>query len=85
MIGWLRLILMIFFAPLRGLREARDRGSLLPIAVIAFLSQAAYTFITRRFAGASGWKAPGVLWGDLFQAAMTDDYLRQLRGEGVRR
>ena len=56
MIGWLRLVLMIFYAPLRGLREARDRGSLLPIAVIAFLSQAAYTFTVKQFAGAGSVK-----------------------------
>jgi tetratricopeptide (TPR) repeat protein len=71
MIGWLRLVLMIFYAPLRGLREARDRGSLLPIAVIAFLSQAAYTFTVKQFAGAASWRAAGVMWSELFQGAMT--------------
>jgi tetratricopeptide (TPR) repeat protein len=71
MIGWLRLVLMIFYAPLRGMREARDRGSLLPIALIAFLSQAAYTFAAKRFAGAVTWRLGGVMWGELFQGAMT--------------
>jgi tetratricopeptide (TPR) repeat protein len=70
MIGWLRLVLMIFYAPLRGMREARDRGSLLPIAVSAFLSQAAYNFIVAHFVGA---RLGGLsqIWGVLFHAAMT--------------
>ena len=68
MIGWLRLVLMIFYAPLRGLREARDHGTLLPIALIAFLSQTAYTFAAKQFAGAP---TRGLLWGELFQGAMT--------------
>jgi tetratricopeptide (TPR) repeat protein len=67
MIGWLRLVLMIFYAPLRGLREARDRGTLLPIVLIAFVSQTAYTFASKKFAGAS---TRGLLWGELFQGAM---------------
>ena len=67
MIGWLRLVLMILYAPLRGLREARDHGTLLPIALIAFLSQVAYTLVTKQFAGAS---TRGLLWGELFQGAM---------------
>lgn len=49
MIDWLRLLLMIFYAPLRGMREARDRSSLAPIALIAVLSQLAFDFVTRRF------------------------------------
>lgn len=49
MIDWLRVPLMIFYAPLRGMREVRDRGSLAPIALIAVLSQFAFDFVTRRF------------------------------------
>ncbi|HEX5873860.1 MAG TPA: hypothetical protein VFY60_04370, partial [Pyrinomonadaceae bacterium] len=63
MIAWLRPLLMIFYAPVRGMREMRDRGSLAPVAFLAFLSQAAYNFVTRKFAGASA--SP-----DLFHAAM---------------
>lgn len=37
MTDWLRLILMIFYAPLRGMREVRDRGALAPTAAIALL------------------------------------------------
>jgi tetratricopeptide (TPR) repeat protein len=49
MIDWLRLLLMSFYAPLRGMREVRDRSSLAPIAVIAVLSQVGFDFVTRGF------------------------------------
>lgn len=52
MINWLRLLLMIFYAPMRGMREVRDRGSLAPIALIAVLSQVAFDFVSRRFGAA---------------------------------
>ncbi|HEX5883496.1 MAG TPA: tetratricopeptide repeat protein [Pyrinomonadaceae bacterium] len=67
MIDWLRFLLMIFYAPLRGMRGIRDRGSLAPVALIAFLSQAAYSFMTERFAGTA---ARTGVFSDLFQAAM---------------
>src|SRR5687768_9561116 len=51
MTDWLRLLLMIFYAPLRGMREVRDRGSLAPIALLAVLSQVAFDYVTRRFGG----------------------------------
>src|ERR1043166_5255196 len=69
MIGWLRLVLMIFYSPLRGVKEARDRGSLLPIAVIAVLSQLGYALASKRFAGATSLRS--LLWSELFQSAMT--------------
>ena len=65
---WLRFLLMTFYAPVRGMRGMRDRGSLAPVALIAFLSQAAYSFVTEKFAGTAD--RAGVL-SDLFQAAMT--------------
>jgi tetratricopeptide (TPR) repeat protein len=67
MLDWLRFLLMIFYAPVRGMRGMRDRGSLAPVALIAFLGQAAYSFVTERFAGTSA--RAGVI-SDLFQAAM---------------
>ncbi len=67
MIDWLRFLLMIFYAPLRGMRGMRDRGSLAPVALIAFLSQAAYSFLTERFAGTA---ARTGVFSDLFQAAI---------------
>ena len=53
MIDWLRSLLLIFYAPARGMREMRDR-SLAPVAFIALLSQVAYGLVTKKFAGASG-------------------------------
>ena len=68
MIDWLRILPMMFYAPVRGMREVRDRGSLAPAAFVAFLSQAAYSFITERFAGA-GTFAGGRIASDLFVSA----------------
>jgi tetratricopeptide (TPR) repeat protein len=51
MIDWLRLLLMVFYAPLRGMREVRDRSSLSPIALMAVLSQLAFDYVSRRFGG----------------------------------
>ena len=50
MIDWLRFLLMIFTPPCVDARDARSR-SLAPIALIAFLSQVAYNFVTNKFAG----------------------------------
>jgi tetratricopeptide (TPR) repeat protein len=62
---WLRFLLMIFYAPVRGMRGMRDRGSLAPVALIAFLSQAAFNFVTEKFAGVIG---GGGVFSDLFRA-----------------
>ena len=71
MIGWLHLVSMIFYSPLRGMREVRERGSLAPIALISFISQAAYTFVAKRFAGAAGFASGGAVFSELFQSAIT--------------
>lgn len=44
MANWLRLILMLFYAPIRGMREVRDRGSLAPAAVIALVASTGLFF-----------------------------------------
>ncbi len=41
-LDWLRLALMIFYAPLRGLREVRDRPPLAGMGLLAFISQLAF-------------------------------------------
>ena len=64
MIDWLRFLLMIFYNPLRGMRGMCDRGSLAPVALIAFVSQVAYALIAKRFAG-----VPAGLLAELFHAA----------------
>jgi tetratricopeptide (TPR) repeat protein len=70
MTDWLRLLGMIFYAPVRGIREVRDRGALLPAIVCAYLSQLAYVFAIAWLAGNRGlFLSPAALAGNLFQAA----------------
>ena len=66
MTDWLRLLLMIFYAPVRGMREIRER-SLAPVAFLAFLGQAAYSFTTDKFSGI-GYR--GIVVSELFNAAI---------------
>jgi tetratricopeptide (TPR) repeat protein len=68
MLDWLRSLLMIFYAPLRGMREMRDRGSLAPVALLAFLSQATFNLMTERFAGTASRDG---IFSDLFEAGMS--------------
>jgi len=51
MTDWLKLVGMIFYAPLRGMREVRDHGSLGPAVLCAYLSQVVYIFATQWLAG----------------------------------
>src|SRR5204863_5352754 len=51
MTDWLRFIGMIFYAPLRGMREVRDRGALLHMVLLAYASQLLYVFATQWLAG----------------------------------
>src|ERR1700687_4081849 len=70
MTDWLRLILMIFYAPLRGMSEVRDRASLAPMVLCAYLSQAIYVFATQWIFGNRAFLAHPMLVGSyLFQAA----------------
>jgi tetratricopeptide (TPR) repeat protein len=59
MIDWLRYLLMIFYAPVRGMRGMRDRGSLAPVVLIAFAGQFAFGYVAKKFAGATGY---GIVW-----------------------
>jgi tetratricopeptide (TPR) repeat protein len=70
MIDWLRLVGMIFYAPLRGMREVRDRGSLLPAIICAYLSQIVYVFtILALTGGRPVVTRPSLVAANLFQAA----------------
>jgi len=72
MSDWLRFISMIFYAPLRGMREVRDRGTLLPAFIVAYLSQVLYLFAVQWLAGDKSFMTrPAVVAGNLFQAAMS--------------
>ena len=50
MFDWLRFLLMIFYAPVRGMRGMRDR-SLAPVVAIAFAAQFAFGYVVKQFAG----------------------------------
>jgi len=70
MTDWLRIILMIFYAPLRGMREVRDRGSLAPMVLCAYLSQVIYVFVTQWLFGNRAFPGRPLLVGSyLFHAA----------------
>jgi tetratricopeptide (TPR) repeat protein len=69
MSDYLRLVGMIFYAPLRGVREVRDRGALLPAILCAYVSQVVYVLATQWLAGNSTLFArPALVAGTLFQA-----------------
>src|SRR5215207_9779055 len=65
MTDWLRPLLLLFYAPTRGMAEARDRAPLLPAAALALASQAAllaYVLWPYLFAGGGAvWNAGGAL------------------------
>src|SRR6266511_1031585 len=70
MTDWLRLVAMIFYAPFRGMREVRDRGSLLPAIICAYSSQVIYVFAIQWLAGDKSFiTRPAAVGGNLFQAA----------------
>src|SRR5438552_7800696 len=70
MSDWLRLIPMIFYAPLRGMREVRDRGALLPAISCAYLSQVTYVLVIQWLVGdKSSITHPSVVVSILFQSA----------------
>ena len=70
MTDWLRLIAMIFYAPLRGMREVRDRGALVPVIICAYLSQVLYLFAIQWLAGnRSLLVRPQVIGANFFHAA----------------
>ena len=69
MTDWLRLLLMIFYAPVRGMRAIRERGSLAPAAFLAFLGQLAYSLAVDKFSGVS-LSGGGMIFSEVFQAAI---------------
>ena len=70
MIDWLRFVLMIFYAPARGMRGIRDRGSLAPVVLIAFLGQLAFNVIIKKFSGSPTITSGGVIYTEIYRAAI---------------
>jgi len=44
-LDWLRLLAMVFYAPVRGLREVRDRASLASAALVGLVTYAAFFYL----------------------------------------
>ncbi len=71
MLDWLRLLSMIFYAPLRGMRAVRDRASLAPAIFTAILSQFLYVIVTQLLAGNRSLVSSGLLVTmSLFQSGL---------------
>ena len=72
MVDWLRLLLQVFYAPLRGIREVRDRGALGPAGLVALISQFAYLFVTEWLAQTQNLliNSPGSLFRIAFSSAV---------------
>ena len=72
-LDWLRLLLMIFYAPGRGLREVRDRAPLAAIGLMALISQVVYLVTTQLLAGNPAFilGGPGAVVHLLFQSAIS--------------
>ena len=70
---WLRLLGMGFYAPARGLREVRDKAPLVPIGLMAFISQVAYFFTSQWLSGSRTFilRGPGAVVGIFFQSALS--------------
>jgi tetratricopeptide (TPR) repeat protein len=49
MVDWLRLFLMMFYAPVRAMSEVRDRAPLGPALLLALATQSVYVIFTQRF------------------------------------
>ena len=64
---------MIFYAPVRGLREVRDRAPLAAVGLMALISQLAYLVVTQLLAGSSTFLVggPGAAFRLLFQSALS--------------
>jgi tetratricopeptide (TPR) repeat protein len=66
---WLRILVMIFYAPVRGMREARDRGALFPAIASAYVAQLICVFATQWLAGNRAlFGLPSVMAATFFQA-----------------
>src|SRR5215831_6488147 len=69
MSDWPRFIAMIFYAPLRGMREVRDRGSLFPAIICGYASQLLYLLVVQWLVGKGFLTRPQAVGGNLFQSA----------------
>ncbi|HXM34262.1 MAG TPA: hypothetical protein VN920_03675, partial [Pyrinomonadaceae bacterium] len=67
----MRLVSMIFYAPVRGVRAVRDRASLAPAICTAFLALSIYLNVSQLLVGNRGFLANGLLFTlSLFRSAL---------------
>jgi Tfp pilus assembly protein PilF len=59
MTDWLKMMAMIFYAPLRGMREVRDRGRLGPAVLSAYVIQVVCSVLMELLAGNHAILKPG--------------------------
>ena len=72
MLDWMRLLLMLFYAPVRGMRVVRDRALLAPAIFTALLAQFLCVIVTQFLAGNRAFLSNGVLFTvTIFQSALT--------------
>ena len=72
MLDWMRLLLMLCYAPIRGARAVRDHASLAPAIFTALLAQFLYLITTQFLAGNREFLSNGLLLTlSLFQSALT--------------
>src|SRR5436190_19767528 len=69
MSDWLRYIAMIFYSTIRVMPEVRDRGTLFPAIVSAYLAQLAYLFAVQWLIDRTLLARPQVIASNFFQAA----------------
>lgn len=71
MMDCLRLLAMMFYAPTRGMREARDHGTIGAMVVCSYVIQVIYNFLIQLLAGDRTvlTAGPGVIVSVLFHAA----------------
>src|SRR2546426_8254302 len=72
MLDWMRLLLMLCYAPIRGVRAVRDHASLAPAIFTALLAQFIYAIVIQLLVGNRGLLSNGLLLTlSLFQSALT--------------
>ncbi len=71
MVDWLRLVLMVFYSPVSGMREVRDRATLAPSGFVALIAQGIFFFCLTWFylGDLISPLRPIILLSSLFQAA----------------
>ena len=72
MLDWLRLVSMIAYAPVRGMRAVRDRDALAPAIFTALISQLVFVIAAQLLAGNVAFLASGPVFTlSLYHAAVT--------------